>query len=114
MFHQGLMVSFISILVVFFGMGIIVVFIYLSAEMAIRRTKKRLPVDKIITKKEIEVPADVVTAMAMALYFNKFLGDEEQHQITIQKVTMPFSPWLTRGRNSTVTRTIGIFGRKWR
>ncbi|HOW16737.1 MAG TPA: hypothetical protein PK443_03405 [bacterium] len=113
MLFDGVIVSVVSVLVVFIGISMILALIVLMGNISIKRTQKKLSKQlKPVTKQEVKMPTEVSSAIAMALYLNKFLSDEEHHLITIQKSTMPFSPWLTRGRNSVVAQNNSFYGRK--
>lgn len=113
MLQDGIVVSLISILVVFFGMFMISMLVAWMGDIALGRTSKKVSThSKPVTKQEIKVPSDVSAAIAMALYLNKFFSEEEHHMITIQKSTIPFSPWVTKGRNSVVTQNNAFYGRR--
>ncbi len=116
MFVHGVTISIISILVVFTGMLLLVLFINLMMEWSIRRTRKRITNTSgaELKRDDIKIPADVSVVIGMALYLNRFLTDNEQHIVTIQKSTIPFSPWVTKGRNAMVSTATSIFGRRKR
>ncbi len=113
MLQDGLVVSLVSILVVFFGMALIITLVAWLGDITLKRTQKKVSTHlKPMTKQEVKVPADVSSAIAMAIYLHKFFSEEEHHMITIQKSTIPFSPWVTKGRNSVVTQNNTFYGRR--
>jgi Na+-transporting methylmalonyl-CoA/oxaloacetate decarboxylase gamma subunit len=114
MFAHGMMISIVSLFVVFIGMLLLVFFINVMMELSIRRTRKRVVKSsgEELNREDIKIPADISVAIGMALYLNKFLAGNEQHRITIHKSTIPFSPWVTKGRNNMVSTVTSMFGRK--
>ena len=113
MFQNGIVVSAVSMFVVFFGMFTIMSVVIWMRNISISRTQKKVSSkERPITKQEIKIPTEIGTAIAMALYLNKFLTEEESHTITIQKSTIPFSPWVTKGRNSVVAQNNTFYGRR--
>ena len=113
MFQDGLVVCVVGFFVVFLGMFMIMSVVIWMRNISISRVQKKVSSkEKPITKQEIKTPTEVYTAISMALYLNKFLKEEDHHTITIQKSTIPFSPWVTKGRNSIVTQNNTFYGRR--
>jgi Na+-transporting methylmalonyl-CoA/oxaloacetate decarboxylase gamma subunit len=110
--EQGLNISILGILIVFMGLSLIAFLIRFVDYLGTRRKKQKIGKDKQIDAKELSVPSEVSVAIGMALYLNR-LFSEEEHEITIKKVRLPFSPWVTRGRNAVVTASNIIFSKKW-
>lgn len=60
-----------------------------------------------------ELTAEVAHAIALALYMDLRILDEDQAQeITVKKLTQPFSPWVHSARDITLNEKAMIFMRR--
>jgi Na+-transporting methylmalonyl-CoA/oxaloacetate decarboxylase gamma subunit len=107
---KGLGISIVGIIFVFIGLVLISILISFIGIFANRRKKKIFK--DVVDIKSLNIPNDVSAAIAMALYLNRLFFEEEDREITIKKVTLPFSPWVTRGRNQMVSISNAIFRRR--
>lgn len=94
--------------VVFFGL----VFVYFFL-VALRRAIER-PVPAAAfggePRRPPEISAEVAHAIALALFMDLRAFDEETaHEVTIRKITRPFSPWMDSGKTRVLLNNHFIF-----
>lgn len=64
-------------------------------------------------RKPLEITSEMASAIAMALYMDLRTFDEgTAEEITIQKITRPFSPWWNAAKTQIIFDKVEMFRRK--
>lgn len=94
--------------VVFFGL----IFVYLFL-VALRRAIERPAPAAAFggePRRPPEISAEVAHAIALALFMDLRAFDEETaHEVTIRKITRPFSPWMDSGKTRVLLNNQLVF-----
>lgn len=97
------------------GMGVVfcgLVFVYLFL-LGLRRALERPVIPKPgdgQRPRPPEMSAEVAHAIALALYMDlRAFDDETAQEITIRKITRPFSPWMDSGKTRVLLNNQKIF-----
>jgi hypothetical protein len=95
-------------------LGLLTVYIFL---VSLKRISTKKPSRRALSEGGQETPevtAEIAHAIALALWMDLRVFDEEAaaEEITVRKVTRPFSPWWNSGRMQNIHDKIDIF-RKW-
>jgi glutaconyl-CoA/methylmalonyl-CoA decarboxylase subunit delta len=100
--QDGVIISLVGIIIVFVSLLILYkLFSWLSwlISLNIRQKLKR---EGKLTGNESDslmIPADHSAAIAMALYLNNEVHDEESNVLTIERVSRIYSPWSSKYYN---------------
>ena len=97
---QGLVISLVGIVIVFLALVFLSLFFTYLSKVLNRETKKKLVREGVISKdtneEDLVITGDVSAAIAMALYLNSEIHDEESTILTIKKVSRTYSPWSSK------------------
>jgi Na+-transporting methylmalonyl-CoA/oxaloacetate decarboxylase gamma subunit len=112
----GFMLMFIGMIAVFSGLFLI----YLFLVFLRRLSDKRAPVVAMPegaeggVAKPFVVTAEMASAIAMALFMDLRTFDEgTAEEITIRKITKPFSPWWNAAKTQIIFDKVEMFRRKY-
>lgn len=97
------------------GMGVVfagLVFVYLFL-VGLRRALDRPLISAAAAgdaRRPPEISAEVAHAIALALFMDLRAFDEETaHEVTIRKITRPFSPWMDSGKTRVLLNNQLVF-----
>lgn len=112
----ALMLLFVGMLAVFLGL----LAIYLFLVFLKRAFEKKLPMVAVsqgedgIAQKPLVITAEMASAIALALYMDLRTFDEgTAEEITIRKITRPFSPWWNAAKTQIIFDKVEMFRRKY-
>jgi Na+-transporting methylmalonyl-CoA/oxaloacetate decarboxylase gamma subunit len=112
----GLMLMFIGMLAVFLGLFLIYLFLVFLRHLSDRRA----PVVHVAeggekkVAKPFVVTAEMASAIGLALYMDLRTFDEgTAEEITIRKITKPFSPWWNAAKTQIIFDKVEMFRRKY-
>ncbi|MCU0227292.1 MAG: hypothetical protein MUF01_06595 [Bryobacterales bacterium] len=114
-YELGFMLLVVGMGAVFLGLLAIYVFLIVLE----RTSRKRNPIvtqqkDGMLVQQQIEVSAEMATAIALALYMDLRTFDEgTAEEVTIRKITRPFSPWWNAAKTQVIFDKIEMFRRKY-
>lgn len=100
--QDGIIISIVGIIVVFTSLFILYkVFQWVSALISMNTRLKLKRQGKLTGHEQdpLMIPADHCAAIAMALFLNNELHDEESNVITIERVSRIYSPWSSKYYN---------------
>jgi hypothetical protein len=98
----GFELALLGMLVVF--AGLLAVFIFLTLLRRMMRTKKTAAAP--VKTRPPEISAEVIHAIALALHLDlRTFDDDEAEELTIRKITRPFSPWMDSGKTEMIVRS---------
>lgn len=104
------------------GMGSVFIglmFVYFFLILLERVSRKKDPVavqevDGVRVEGRIQVTTEMATAIALALYMDLRTFDEgTAEEVTIRKITRPFSPWWNAAKTQVIFDKIEMFRRKY-
>ncbi len=114
-YELGVMLLIVGMGSVF--LGLIVVYLFL---VALERTsRKKNPVvlqevDGVLVQERFQVTTEMATAIALALYMDLRTFDEgTAEEVTIRKITRPFSPWWNAAKTQVIFDKVEMFRRKY-
>ena len=104
----GLELGVLGMAIVFVGLFVVYLFMTLLRR-AIGRMK---PAGAAVRDSHPPLTEEIVHAIALALYMDLRTFDEDDgEEITIRKITRPFSPWMDSGKTALIARS-QMFGRR--
>jgi len=111
-FTFGLQVMVVGMGAVFLGLMTVYIFLVFLKRISTKRPQRSDSGER--HEEPPEVTAEIAHAIALALWMDLRVFDEEAaaEEITVRKVTRPFSPWWNSGRIQNIHDKIDIF-RKW-
>lgn len=98
-------------------LGLVAVYIFLV--VLERVSRKRNPVGTqdvggVVVADQVEVSTEMATAIALALYMDLRTFDEgTAEEVTIRKITRPFSPWWNAAKTQIIFDKVEMFRRKY-
>ncbi len=105
----------IGMIAVFGGLFAIYLFLIVLRRLSDKRTVT-VPVEGpggIEERKAVEVTSEMASAIALALYMDLRTFDEgTAEEITIRKITRPFSPWWNAAKTQIIFDNVEMFRRK--
>lgn len=112
----ALMLLFVGMLAVFLGL----LAIYLFLVFLKRAFEKKSPLVAVSgggenpAQKPFVITAEMASAIALALYMDLRTFDEgTAEEITIRKITRPFSPWWNAAKTQIIFDKVEMFRRKY-
>ncbi len=109
------MLLVIGMIAVFAGLFAIYLFLVFLRKLSDRRTVM-VPVEGSGSAAErvpVEVTSEMASAIALALYMDLRTFDEgTAEEITIRKITRPFSPWWNAAKTQIIFENVEMFRRK--
>ena len=97
--QQGIIIAITGYVIVFAAL-VILFFVFSGvSKLLLIKTKRHLAKSgklKNISDKEIRISGEVSAAIAMAIYLNTMLHDDESDILTIKKVSKVYSPWSSK------------------
>ncbi|MBN1114771.1 MAG: OadG family protein [Oligoflexia bacterium] len=110
---SGIELAVLGLLVVFSGLLVITLLLY--AATAFINKKFKIPGMQSGHGQDEYITSDVAVAIAAALYLYGIMHEDElQRLLTIQKVTVPFSPWANKNINEVISRNDAVYRRRWK
>ncbi|MCB2156710.1 OadG family protein [bacterium] len=109
----GIEIAVVGMVAVF--LGLVAVFFVMSwlKKLSEPKRKKRTAGEAVAEEEQPEISAEVAHAIALALFMDlRTFEEEAAHEITIRKITRPYSPWWHSGKMRLVNDQVQIF-RKW-
>lgn len=114
-YELGIMLLVVGMGSVF--LGLIAVYIFLLILERTSRKKDPLvtqSVDGVTVEERLQVTSEMATAIALALYMDLRTFDEgTAEDITIRKITRPFSPWWNAAKTQIIFDKVEMFRRKY-
>lgn len=107
----AVMLIVVGMLAVFLGLFAIYCFLTFLGRLA----KKRIPVavGKGAPPAPLEITSEMASAIALALFMDLRTFDEgTAEEITIRKITRPFSPWWNAAKTQIIFDKVEMFRRK--
>lgn len=114
-YELGFMLLVVGMGSVFLGLLAIYFFLIILE----RTSRKKNPIvtqqkDGVVVQQQIEVSTEMATAIALALYMDLRTFDEgTAEEVTIRKITRPFSPWWNAAKTQVIFDKIEMFRRKY-
>jgi Na+-transporting methylmalonyl-CoA/oxaloacetate decarboxylase gamma subunit len=106
----GVELAVLGMAIVF--VGLLLIFLFMTV---LRRTigkKKAVAVDNGNQAVRPEITEEVVHAIALALFMDlRTFDDDDADEITIRKITRPFSPWMDSSKTALIARS-QYFGKR--
>ncbi len=114
-YELGFMLLVVGMGSVFLGLMAVYIFLIILE----RTSRKKDPVvtqekDGVMVQERVQVTAEMATAIALALYMDLRTFDEgTAEEVTIRKITRPFSPWWNAAKTQVIFDKIEMFRRKY-
>lgn len=110
----GIEVGIVGVLAVFAGL-VAVYFAMMLLEKVSGPKKKRAAGASPDAERETPViSSEVAHAIALALFMDlRTFEEDAAHEITIRKITRPYSPWWHSGKMRLMNDQVEIFRKKW-
>jgi len=97
---QGLVISITGYIIVFTALLILYLSFRAVSRLLQYNIKKKLikrgKMPNISEDQSLEIPGQVVAAIAMTIYLTRELHDEESNMLTIKKASKTYSPWSSK------------------
>jgi Na+-transporting methylmalonyl-CoA/oxaloacetate decarboxylase gamma subunit len=97
--------------------GLIAVYIFLRVLERVSRSKNPIGIQEVggvAVSDQVEVSTEMATAIALALYMDLRTFDEgTAEEVTIRKITRPFSPWWNAAKTQIIFDKVEMFRRKY-
>lgn len=97
--NQGITIAITGYVIVFAAL-LLLYFVFAGlSKFLLAKTKRDLAKSgklKNFSDKEIRISGEVSAAIAMAIYLNTMLHDDESDILTIKKVSKVYSPWSSK------------------
>ncbi len=98
--EEGIIISITGYLIVFSVLLLLFSSFKMASKLLQYNIKKKLiklgKMPHIKENQSFDISGQVVAAIAMAIYLNCDLHDEESNVLTIKKVTKAYSPWSSK------------------
>ncbi|MDZ7636811.1 MAG: hypothetical protein U5J83_00920 [Bryobacterales bacterium] len=114
-FQLALMLLVVGMLAVFLGLFAIFLFLVFLRRLADKRAiASAVAQGEEVVIKPFVLTSEMATAIALALYMDLRTFDEgTAEEITIRKITRPFSPWWNAAKTQIIFDKVEMFRRKY-
>lgn len=97
--EQGMIIAITGYVIVFTALVILYFAFTAVSKILLIKTKRHLAKSgklKNLKDNEIHISGEVSAAIAMAVYLQNYLHDEESGVLTIKKISKTYSPWSSK------------------
>ncbi len=97
--EQGIIIAITGYVIVFTALVILYFAFTAVSKILLIKTKRHLAKSgklKNLKNNEIHISGEVSAAIAMAVYLQNYLHDEESGILTIKKISKTYSPWSSK------------------
>ncbi len=98
-FQQGIIIAITGYIIVFAALLILYLAFTGVSKIILIKTKRHLAKSgklKNLKNSEIHISGEVSAAIAMAVYLQTYLHDDESGVLTIKKISKAYSPWSSK------------------
>lgn len=114
-FQLAVMLLVVGMLAVFLGLFAIYAFLTFLRRLSDKRAVEAVATEdgEAAPHAPVEITSEMATAIAMALFMDLRTFDEgTAEEITIHKITRPFSPWWNAAKTQIIFDKVEMFRRK--
>ncbi len=98
--EEGIIISVTGYLIVFFALLLLYYSFKMASTLLRYNIKKKLTrlgkMPRIEENQSFDIPGQVVAAIAMTIYLEQELHDDESNILTIKKASRSYSPWSSK------------------
>jgi Na+-transporting methylmalonyl-CoA/oxaloacetate decarboxylase gamma subunit len=96
---DGITIAITGYVIVFTALVLLYFIFYYLSKAIIRNTRRRMAragKNQLKENNDVHISGEVTAAIAMAIYLNRDLHDNESDILTIKKISKDYSPWSSK------------------
>jgi len=97
---EGIIIAITGYMIVFTALVLLYFIFYYLSKAIVKNTKRKLArlgkMNHLKEDNDVHISGEVTAAIAMAIFLNRDLHDEESDILTIKKISRDYSPWSSK------------------